>query len=474
MSIAIVGGGAAGAMLALNLLRQAPLRGSHITIIEPSTTLGAGVAYAPSRPEHRLNVAASRMTVLEEEPEDFSHWLLAQPQLVTDGDRAADGSVFPPRSLFGQYLHERLERAAQSTPRMHVEHLRDRAATIVPRAGGFLVETRHGRAIPADVLALCTGHPQVGLPPRLAALAGDHRVIAEPWSGHALTQIDRHARVLIVGTGLTMGDVVASLRAQGHAGPIMAVSRRGLLPRRRDPVNASELTIGIEGLPLSQMLRVLRALMRAEQPLPWPDVLDALRRSNGTIWQSWSTVERRRFLRHLRPYWDVHRFQAAPQIDAAVEAARDDGQLSVRAGTLVDARAGTALAVTFRPRGERRTERLEVDAVVNCTGTAYGTAIAGNGALASLAAAGAVRADPLGLGLDVDELGRARRADGTCNGALFVLGAPARGGLGEVTGASEIAVHARSVARQIALARSALPERVTSADLRRHVAGTVS
>ena len=53
---------------------------------------------------------------------------------------------------------------------------------------------------------------------------------ADPWAADALTGIDPDAPVLLLGTGLTMVDIALKLAEEGHRGPMLAVSRRGLLP----------------------------------------------------------------------------------------------------------------------------------------------------------------------------------------------------------------------------------------------------
>ncbi|MCV4732726.1 FAD-dependent oxidoreductase, partial [Escherichia coli] len=56
-------------------------------------------------------------------------------------------------------------------------------------------------------------------------------LIANPWQPGALDAIAPHARVAVMGTGLTMADTVATLDRLGHRGSIVAFSRHGLLSR---------------------------------------------------------------------------------------------------------------------------------------------------------------------------------------------------------------------------------------------------
>src|SRR5690606_7587856 len=59
--IAIVGGGAAGTLAAIQLLHRAP-QGWRIALYEPAPRPGEGVAYSTRRAEHLLNVPAGRMS----------------------------------------------------------------------------------------------------------------------------------------------------------------------------------------------------------------------------------------------------------------------------------------------------------------------------------------------------------------------------------------------------------------------------
>ena len=74
------------------------------------------------------------------------------------------------------------------------------------------------------------------LSPEASALSGFH---TDPWERDKIAGIAKDADVLIVGTGLTMGDVVVTLREQGHRGRVTAISRHGLLPRTHAEFDAS-------------------------------------------------------------------------------------------------------------------------------------------------------------------------------------------------------------------------------------------
>jgi len=107
LTLAIVGGGLSGALVAIHLLRQSP-SGTRILLVERRVAAGRGVAYSTECPDHLLNVPAGRISLFPAEPEHFLDWLRARARPGSAEIAAAD---FLPRSLFGRYVVETLAAA---------------------------------------------------------------------------------------------------------------------------------------------------------------------------------------------------------------------------------------------------------------------------------------------------------------------------------------------------------------------------
>ncbi len=257
-----------------------------------------------------------------------------------------------------------------------------------------------------------------------------------------------------MGSGLSMSDVVATLHRHGHQGPVVAFSRRGLLPRPNlsgpfDPVPL-EYTHSDPVTVLAWLRRIRREVADAAgQGLPWQLVLDDIRLNGQRIWQSLPLQEQQRFLRHLRPWWDVHRYRIAPQVSAVLAQQQQCGQLRVLAARLTSvAAAGDEIELHLQPRAGE-VQRLTVDRLIITTGPAHGGLLHSDALLHQLASAGVVRADPLGLGIQVNARSQTLRADGQANPHLYVAGPAARAYFGELMGLPQVAEHAESVARQL-------------------------
>ncbi len=468
-TVLVVGGGFCGAAVALHLLRDHPGLPADIVVVEPRERLGAGLAYGTADPEHRVNVAASRMSPFPEQPDHFDAWLRAQDDPAADpASVLPDGRLFPRRATFGRYVDETLRgfaRAAGSGTDAGdgagdaagpvLRHLRGHADAARADATGVEVTLAGGGTVRGDALVLAVGHTAPDLPPALAALRGAPGLVADPWDTARLDAIDRAAEVLVVGTGLTACDVVASLRARGHSGRITLVSRRGLLPRGRTPLPVT--TFGTfdaapEATALGLLRRVRRAVAEAgAQGRPWEDVVAALREQARTVWGALPVAQRRRLLRHLRPFWDVHRFQCAPQIDALLHRERAAGRVAVLAATPTASRIdGDALAVSLRPRGTTAAAKHRFGAVVSCVGPGHRSVVSSNPVLRALHAAGVLDADPLALGIAVDRHSRVLGADGRANPRVFVAGPLARGQHGELMGLPQVSTQPREVAASVA------------------------
>lgn len=119
-----------------------------------------------------------------------------------------------------------------------------------------------------------------------------------------------------------MIDYVLSLFLAGHTGPIIALSRHGLLPRahrRVDPfeIRNEEVPFGAD---ITGLARWLRSIIREHEAEggDWRSVIDGIRPFTQQIWRHVSYKTRRIFLHHLRAWWDVHRHRMAPEVEAQI------------------------------------------------------------------------------------------------------------------------------------------------------------
>jgi uncharacterized NAD(P)/FAD-binding protein YdhS len=277
---------------------------------------------------------------------------------------------------------------------------------------------------------------------------------AIPWGCDTLSELDPEARVLLIGTGLTMVDTVMSLLDRGHRGPLHALSRRGLLPRHHARLTtAPELSSAALPPTVSGLMRLVRAeIKRArEQGLSWQAVIDALRPMTQELWVSLPPEERARFLRHLRPWWDVHRHRVSPAIAGRIDGALRAGQLTVSAGRIAAYRLGEA-GIDVEYRTPRRGTRLlgGVQRIINSAGPACDFDHIRNPLMQALLGRGQARPDALRLGLDVTLHGAMRARNGAISQRLHALGPLTKGMFWETTSAPDIRRQSELLAAHLA------------------------
>lgn len=436
--VAVVGGGFAGTALALRLQGAA-----RVLLFEPGAP-GPGLAYGTASPEHLLNVPAGGMSLWPERPGDFAEWLARQ----ADAPAAPEGGgpIFAPRPFYGRYLREAWQ-AAAGAPGGTLTHLPRRVVAVEPAAGGgfHLRDEAGGRHMARQVVLALGGFAGgPGAPPRL---------IGHPWEAGALEGLAPGETVLLVGTGLTMADMVLSLRRRGHHGKVVAVSRHGWLPLPHvpgplPPPWTVELPEGGMPGPLA-LLRLLRAeAAKAEAAgVPWQAVPDGIRPHVRAIWQSWGVEERGRFLRHAASLWNLHRHRLAPEVFASLAEERGQGGLEVLAGRLDSwqpEREGAEAILRLRGGGLRA---LRCGRILLCTGPSGSQAWAANPPVPMMVERGMLRPD--GLGLSVSPAGAALDGEGREVPGLYVLGPLGRGTLWEITAVPEIRAQAGRLAEMI-------------------------
>jgi uncharacterized NAD(P)/FAD-binding protein YdhS len=428
VDIAIVGGGASGVLLAAQLVRKSRLR---VALIERGANPGLGIAYSTHCLGHLLNVRASDMTALTDEPDHFVQWL------------ARDGSGFGradfvPRAIYGRYLQDLLADAVhRSDGRLQV--VRGDVLAIRDEKDSVELDIEGHTSLRARKAVLATGHR----PP--SKESGAYR--GNPWRDEAIAGLAPDASVLLIGTSLTMIDVLISLLEHGHKAPIVALSRRGLVPHGHPPAPVASPKLDTSDLfagGLSQRLARFRGIVCAG--VEWPGLMQLLRPHNNELWHGLDLDQRRRFLRHLRPWWDIHRHRVAPQIREQIDAARARGQLSIISGRIEIGRTtDNKVDVTIIRRGSTEREQHSFDRVIDCRGPRNEVDMQVP-LHAQLVKDGKLQPDPLNQGLNVaaDEalIGR----DGTPSDRLFVLGPPTRGRYTEIVAIPDIRLQAADVA----------------------------
>lgn len=331
-SIVIVGGGATGVILAAHLMKVAG-DGFRVTLIEKREEVGKGLAYSTTLPDHRLNVTIERMSAYADNALHFSRWFSAKHP-----NTRSDSQVFAKRAEYGLYLSQLFAQLlASEADRGRLRRIRGECLHIQPAGSSLDVQLSDGTSLAAHVVILATGHAPDGL---------SELPMAVRLGSSEDTPLDPTSRVVILGSGLSMIDAWLSLRHRGHAGKILAVSRRGLLPlphaAKRNPIrlDVADIPLGTE---LSYFVRWFADLIEETERAggDWRDVIDGIRPFNRQIWRDWPATAKRRFLEHTKAWWDIHRHRIPPDIHARAEKALAAGELKLLAAKVVEAKNST-------------------------------------------------------------------------------------------------------------------------------------
>ena len=445
--VVVVGAGFSGLLTAIQLLRRSPR--VRVTLVERRAAFGPGTAYDTGNADHLLNVRLGNMSAFPDEPGHLSDWLARQPSWQASGQ-------FITRGAFGAYLMQLLEEALTDNPG-RFDLVRGEAVALDRGEGEWRLSLAGGEALAADAVVLAVGNQEPATPEGVEAEVRRSPLYVEnPWTANDLP--DSARKILLIGSGLTAVDVALTLERSGRT--VTMMSRHGLLPRAHASGAAGVVTARFAGSP-AQVLGQVRRLAREQD---WRDVMDALRAQAGALWRDWDQFERLRFLRHLRPLWEVHRHRLAPAVSRRVSGLIASGQLGIVPARLVALRlSGRGIKATYRLRHERAPSSRQFDAVVNCTGPLGRLAQSRDPLIVQLLRRRLVEPDPLGLGFHVGPDGRlvSTREESR---SLFVVGPLSRGAFWEMTSVPDLRLQAQEAARQISerLAEAVRPDRAVA------------
>lgn len=437
-SIIIIGGGASGVLLAAHLLRD-PDPDLRVTLLERQGQFGQGLAYSARHRDHRVNVPARGMSAFADDPDHFWRWLQRR-----EPGKHASSWTFVPRRLYGVYLEDVLREAGNLVPgRLLV--LAEEAVALEETRQGVELKLANGTSLTSRWAALAVGHETQPARGRgIAVRVGSDRD----------TPLDPDAPVMILGSGLSMVDAWVSLAEARHRGPVTVVSRNGLLPKGHKDV--PPLSIDAADVPFGTSLTYLtgwfRDLVRSEEARggDWRSVVDGLRPYNQRLWQSWPMREKKQFLRHVRPWWNIHRHRLPPDLYDGLERAVRAGQVQLIPAEFVGIeRNGDGVRATLRPRGTNERKTMDVARVYDCGGVSVDIRASANPLLRFLVQSGAARPDPMHIGLDVDANSALIAADGSVSQRTRVIGPLTRGRYFEIEAIPDIRVQAAAIAKSL-------------------------
>ncbi|WP_035609106.1 FAD/NAD(P)-binding protein [Haloferula sp. BvORR071] len=440
--VAVIGAGFSGTFTAIHLALRLPER--QVILFEESGEAGPGLAYRRDDPHAVMNIPARRMSAYQDDPDHFYHYARR-----TLGDSVSPED-FLPRRVYGDYIKHCLDEALQQCPNLKVDY-RGVVDVQTNTASSVAVLTlKDNSALMCSRVVLANGNQGSAFS---GSIWAQHTLPARKAS--TFDQVKPGQTVLVIGTGLTMIDAVLELERQGNAKQIHAISRNGLVPqphRNASLVQPPEL----DELPDSDLQRSVRlfrqaAARHAKDGGDWRDLFAALRPATPSLWEM-SPHDRGRFLRHISPFWEVHRHQCAPATHVVFQGLVDSGKLDIRRGTIVSVENKDGrLRLGLAPRNRAAITRwLDADHIIDATGPARDITTVRHPLITNLLRRGFLVPDEHRLGAQIQADYRALQRNGYPLEWLYVTGPMLRARYFEATAIPELRLHTAALAARLA------------------------
>ncbi|UVM10360.1 FAD/NAD(P)-binding protein [Pseudomonas protegens] len=452
ISVLIVGAGLSGTLTAVHLLRSTCENNTRITLLNPTPALGRGLAYRSNDDNLLLNVPAGNMSAFADAPSHFVDF-------CRNIDPSINTGSFVSRRLYGRYLEQCLQQATAEHPgRLQVLIGEALEIQALPADDGFRVRLVSGQYLRAQQVVLAVGHqlPRFPLPLSPAQRA----LVIEAWDFDSMSRLPADAPVLILGSGHTAVDALFHLTQQAQPRTVWMASRHGLIPHPHrpnpNPPPGSQFPhyVGKGPLQMRSLMRQLRQEVQRQISLgrDWRDVLNQLRPHTPRLWQELALGERRRFLRHVVAFWDIHRHRLAPLAADRLQSLLMTGQVHVLAARLLAIRNSNndGLEIELKPRRQQSSETLKVAAIINCTGPSMAIGSGSHPLLQQLAENKLLTPAPCGLGLLVNDQYQLTDTQGLAVQGLWYVGPMLKARDWEAIAVPELRVHTQQLAQELA------------------------
>jgi len=429
--VAIIGDGFAAAVMVIHLLRRG-INPSELVLLG-SGELGRGSAYNCVNPFFRLNVREDLPSVFSDDPLHFARWAETH---IDDPEAKTDAGYFYRRSDFGRYISELVAKEAGSE---QIERIAATATNLFRADEHWHIETSNHGMLVAKKIIIATGNPPPVWPCHVTKdqLTDLSRLIENPWSGHELTNINAHEEIILLGGGLTALDAINALVGQAHQGMIKVIGPRAIFPpsqalwrRQKEPKWPQKLTP-------AQLINFMRNHLPCvpTSSIQWQSAWEELRPNLNSIWQGFSSHQRRILFKRLGWLWSLYRFRASPQTIGSYKKLEANNQIRFILGRAQKIDAEQKVKVLLDNRSI-----VEGDRIINCTGVGRDLF------LSKMILNQITCADALGQSIAVDAQFRVMKSINEHWDGLWMIGPATMASLGDVIAASSIAKQAEQLA----------------------------
>lgn len=442
-TIAIIGGGISGTLVVLNVLKQSQVPVS-ILWFDDKNSFCKGLAYSSQNNEHLLNVRASNMSVFVDESEHFVSWLLKNNFSYSATD-------FVPRCIYGDYVLSVFNELKLSNSVITIKQIPEEVKSIHLENEEFIVSATQNHQVQHVVLGFGNFLPAHPLPMAIGTSSKEFilskRYYQNAFSPLLFQNASRYQHITIIGSGLTMVDVVMSLNKQQYQGKIQVISPHGYLPQAHleEPLPSIPSFINEnEHHTLLQTVHLVNTQLKSAKAnqLHIHSIIDALRPHVQRLWMGFSLVGKKQFLRHLRHKWGVARHRAPKQSIQVLNEYMKSQQLVVLKGRIFDIHSRVDGFDIHYSTKENQKNSFKTDIIVNCTGPESNFEKIDVPLIKQLIKDGIIEADSLKYGLK-------SMSNGQITNNLFTIGPPLKGILWESTAVPEIRVQAKQLAQML-------------------------
>jgi uncharacterized NAD(P)/FAD-binding protein YdhS len=450
MRIAIIGGGLSGATAAIYLIKKIKHPVEIVLFEKSKDKIARGVAYSSELPYQLLNVPAKAMSLFIDEPQHFLNWLISKGLNHSEGD-------FVSRKTYGDYVKEVFTQTINTNKHHVFSVVYDEVTNIITQENKLHLQTNNETISNFDKVIICTGNfPPCDVPGVSPNIVNNSNYISDPWSGDYIKTVSSTDTVFIAGTGLTMVDQVMSLiENKKYEGKIIALSRRGFLPLPHGDAPKYELSF----LPNFKTITMYdlyywfkNEVKNAEaQGANFRSVFDAIRPHLPSIWMDISTKEKAFFLRHLRPFWEIHRHRIPKESFSCLQKLINEGRLEILAGRIkqISLSKENTLLVEYTPKGASSNKKINTQWMVSCVGPQSDHKKINSPLYQNLFNANKAITDDLGLGIKISKELHLLDSSELPNKHIFVIGPPAKGTFWESTSLNEIRIQTHKLVEHL-------------------------